>query len=482
VEVTRFSLSLKALEDTRHDELLEEWSLFKMTVLPDLRDNIKCGNSLIGNDYFANQLIPDMAELTRVNPFDWKREFSEIMANGGFDVVIGNPPYGAALSDEQRAYFQLIFRDESKALDSYELFLLKSGRLLNQNGQISMIIPSSWFTGEKYSSSRRKLVTEFYPVVAYALPFDVFKDAYIDTAIIVLSATPTENCLIHFFPKREKLAYVPGDVGSQVPIKFIRQDDHNRLSVVLSKESASILQKINSSHTQLGDWFKISRGVQPYSRSKHTEEQIKKRFLHACSQESRDYLPELQGNELSRYFIAPDRTSYLKYSEEIASIRPMKMFEGKRIALRRLLTRKFRLQASLAIETMITTDNVLNMVPRSKEVSVEFALGILNSRLSSWVYVNTSTIAQKDDFPQVYIAALAAIRLPNYDERQHDTLVQLVTAMLELHKRHAAATTQTDQELYQRQIAATDRQIDALVYELYALTPEEIAIVESDGK
>ena len=74
------------------------------------------------------------------------------------------------------------------------------------------------------------------------------------------------------------------------------------------------------------------------------------------------------------------------------------MFEGKRITLRRLLTRKFRLQASLAIETMITTDNVLNMIPKMEGICIEFALGILNSKLISWVYVNTSMIAQRDDF------------------------------------------------------------------------------------
>ncbi|MCG2811504.1 MAG: Eco57I restriction-modification methylase domain-containing protein [Candidatus Aminicenantes bacterium] len=78
VEVTRFSLSLKALEDTRREELYEERSLFKETVLPDLNDNIKCGNSLIGPDYFSGKMFPDAEELRRVNTFDWQREFPAI--------------------------------------------------------------------------------------------------------------------------------------------------------------------------------------------------------------------------------------------------------------------------------------------------------------------------------------------------------------------------------------------------------------------
>jgi len=154
------------------------------------------------------------------------------------------------------------------------------------------------------------------------------------------------------------------------------------------------------------------------------------------------------------------------------------MFEGKRITLRRLLTRKFRLQAGLAIETMITTDNVLNMIPKVEGICIEFALGILNSKLISWVYVNTSMIAQKDDFPQVHISALSKIHLPKSDKVQHDKMVTLVVQMLDAHKRKATDIDSAGHERLQRLIDSTDRQIDRLVYELYGLTEEEIKIVE----
>ncbi|MEW5721408.1 MAG: DNA methyltransferase, partial [Chloroflexota bacterium] len=97
VEVTRLSLSLKALEETRAAEAHHERTLFNQTLLPDLTNNIKCGNSLIGTDY----ICVDDAELKRVKPFDWAAEFSEIFnredakdvkEKQGFDAVIGNPP------------------------------------------------------------------------------------------------------------------------------------------------------------------------------------------------------------------------------------------------------------------------------------------------------------------------------------------------------------------------------------------------------
>ncbi len=479
VEVSKLSLLLKVLEGETDQSYGEQMKIFQERALPSLAENIKCGNSLIGPDYFTGKLIPDSDELKRVNPFDWKQAFPEAMKAGGFDCVIGNPPYGATLFGAEAQYLQAHFKDESRAYDTYELFLLRASRVLRPNGRVSMIIPASWLTGEKYQMSRRALFSSMSPLVAYAMPFDVFKDAYIDTAIVILSrALPASGCLIHYFPKKEKLSLVPESIGTLVPIESIREDPLNRLSVVLSEGTAPLLSKLKTAPAIFGDWFDIQRGVQPYSRKKHTEEQIARRFLHAKSKRNKEYLPELQGNELSRYWIEPKRDSYLRYCDGIASSRPIRMFQGKRIVLRRLLTRKFRLQAAITVETMITTDNVLNIVPRSPHASAPFALGILNSKLISWLYVNTSMIAQKDDFPQVYISALAALPIPNFDKALHDRMVSLIDTMLSLHKQLAEAKSAAQKEIIQRQFNSTDKEIDQLVYELYGLTKEEIKIVE----
>src|SRR5207248_2448412 len=94
VEVTKLSLLLKVLEDEQGESgqlaLLEAEG---ERVLPDLDRNILCGNSLIGPDYFENSLLPDAEAMKRVNPFDWRAGFPEAMRAGGFDCVIGNPPY-----------------------------------------------------------------------------------------------------------------------------------------------------------------------------------------------------------------------------------------------------------------------------------------------------------------------------------------------------------------------------------------------------
>jgi restriction endonuclease S subunit len=87
-------------------------------------------------------------------------------------------------------------------------------------------------------------------------------------------------------------------------------------------------------------------------------------------------------------------------------------------------------------------------------------------------------IAQKDDFPQVHISALASLPIPESDKNRHDQIVTLVEQILELHNQLPQAKTPYEKEAIRRQIATTDKQIDQLVYQLYGLTPEEIKIVE----
>ena len=100
VEVTKLSLLLKVLEGESKETIGSQLALFQERVLPDLGQNIKCGNSLIGYDYYEgrNDGGADDEERYRVNAFDWKGAFPQVFTQGGFDAVIGNPPYGAELN------------------------------------------------------------------------------------------------------------------------------------------------------------------------------------------------------------------------------------------------------------------------------------------------------------------------------------------------------------------------------------------------
>ncbi len=91
--VTKLNLLLKALEGETQASINQQMSLFHERVLPNLDNNIKCGNSLTGTDFFDNQLDLFGGQLKKINAFDWEQGFPEVFQQGGFDAVIGNPPY-----------------------------------------------------------------------------------------------------------------------------------------------------------------------------------------------------------------------------------------------------------------------------------------------------------------------------------------------------------------------------------------------------
>ncbi len=160
VEVTKLSLLLKVLENASG-----QLELGMERILPDLGNNIKCGNSLVGEDYFEGKLIVDEEERARVNVFDWKSAFPEVFAQGGFDVVVGNPPYiriqaMQEWASEQVEYFKQKYKAASKGnYDIYVVFIEKALSLLNTKGKLGFILPHKFFNAQ-YGEPVRELISQ----------------------------------------------------------------------------------------------------------------------------------------------------------------------------------------------------------------------------------------------------------------------------------------------------------------------------------
>ena len=147
VEVTKLSLLLKVLEGETDQSVSQQQRLFHDRALPNLADNIKCGNSLIGPDYFTGKLIPDPEEMKRVNPFDWKQGFPDAMKAGGFDCIIGNPPWlmaGYYIGSEIE-YMRENYETAKGKFDLYYLFIESGLRLTRTKGRFGMIVPNKFY-------------------------------------------------------------------------------------------------------------------------------------------------------------------------------------------------------------------------------------------------------------------------------------------------------------------------------------------------
>jgi hypothetical protein len=471
-EVTRMSLYLKVLEDVNAQYLI------KTALLPPLDANIKCGNSLIGSDYFdvgQTFLSVDEEERRRVNPFDWDVEFGEIMKAGGFDAVIGNPPYGRNFGEPEEPYILNRFKVYSGVKDIYPCLIEASTNLLRLAGYLSFIVPSAWLGGPAYKVLREFLLQYAFKFIVL-LPFDVFVDAYVDTCVFVLLKIedPKRNSAVRtlVYGKREKITIVPGEKEYSEIVQSAWYDNEDK-KIVLEPEKLAVISKI----AELGaknfkDFISIKRGV------------LFDILLLSDNRLGDFYYPYFEG-DVYRYLINEKTERWVEFGDNMKE-RPKEIswFEGERILLRRLVNRQQRLMACVEKDTYITNKNLYSIKTVEPGIPYPFLLGILNSKLISFLYLAQVTQATKDDFPQVTIKDILDLPFPELIERtRHDKMVALVEEMLELHKRLAAAKSDADKHRLQRAVAATDRKIDNLVYELYGLTDEEIRIVEgSQGR
>jgi len=518
VEVTRFSLSLKALEDLREGELTEERTLFHQTVLPDLSQNIKNGNSLIGNDYFG-LITPTAEELKEVKPFNWKSEFKEIMENGGFDCVIGNPPYLKIehISEADREYFSKRYQTFIKRYDIYGLFIENSIEILKQAGLFGMIVPSTMLNNISFRNLRKLLLDNVFIHTIVNLGGKVFEAVNNDTLILVYEkgAIPKSTTKIFDVLKYgEKLesAILTGE--KDLPNSSVAPDYVFELRV--SDEIDIVLKKMQNNNVRLGDLFACFQGFVtggneayivdiPTAKHKNLETTLCKSAVF--------------GDEVARYKEPSNKTlviyltremklsQYPKIKEHIEPFKakletkrevklgrqPWYAMHWPRVQENFERTPKLLVQAirnlSLKRRVIATIDNkglyadhTLNVLyPIQDKYDIRFALGLLNSNLINFLFLKKYVDI---NIKGVYLTEISipALDFTNPAEKsQHEKMVALVTQMLELHKSKAGAKTQADSDVYERQIRAVDEQIDELVYQLYGLSPDEIKIVEGKG-
>jgi len=517
VEVTRFSLSLKALEDTRRDELYEERDLFKQTVLPDLRGNIKCGNSLIGPDYFSGQMFPDAEELRRINPFDWSREFPDITAERGFDAAIGNPPY--IRMEEFKAiksYLRGKYETHSDRADIFYYFVEKASSLLRQDGRLGFIL-SNTFARSRAGRALRSFIAKnlsLERLVEFG-DFTPFADASVYPIIVIAEKCEAVGPAVEFVLQDGDPSLVP--VEEQFPVLFrLEQSSFGEDAWIfddphVARLRTRLLAQFPALRVDCGE---VCMGVKSGLNEAFILLDAEKAKILSANPQAREIIkPYVGGRNLDHYY-CDWRGEWMIYSPHGIDMTPypavMKHLRPFKSALQKRATQQAWYELQQPQEAYATLfdkpkiifpdicrypkfsldtrglffSNTVYFVPSDSK----YLLGLLNSKLL-WFVIRGLSNALRGGMWRFRLFAGHVERLPirpiNFcdpaDKARHDRLVELVEAMLALHPHKAAARTQAEQDLYQRQIEATDRQIDALVYELYGLTADEIAIVEGQG-
>ena len=480
--------------------------MFHERALPDLGNNIKCGNSLIGTDFYNINVetgfkpaptaadvetgfkpvsTVDDEERRKVNPFDWDKEFPEIIkpalagheqGAGGFDAVIGNPPYGAFFGDAEKNYIREKFKSYKYKFDSYIYFIEKAILLCKRGGFVSLITPELWLKLENCEPLRKFISENMSFEVLKVCGESVFAKAVVNTIVFLLhKSVQVENILID-----------TDDGLWQLSSKVWKENEGHVVDYRLRPEKSSLIAKIKkSANKYLSDFGDAIQGITPYDRYRgQNTELIKNRAYHYKNKHDNTCGKWLEGKDVSRYKLGWSG-EWLSYGPWLAAPRDERFFKGLRLLFREVPGSGKRIQATIAEESYYHGHSITPFKPNNaKLVDLQYLLGIVNSKLISWYGGLILPNFGKDTFPKLNpqdIKALPvrSIDLSNLEDKaRHDRMVALVDQMLELHKQLASAKTDHEKNVIQRQIDATDQQIDQLVYELYGLTEEETKIVE----
>lgn len=490
VEVTKLSLLLKCMEGETEASIQQQLTMFHERVLPDLDNNIKDGNSLIDTDFYDSQI--DLGYERKIKPFSWKKAFANVFKQGGFDAVIGNPPYVLITDDlfEKKVIDYLNkFSVAQYKVDLYHLFFEKGLGILKRHGLLGFITPSTWMT-QQFTDKLRKFILEKSIIqTVYHFDFKVFDQADVFTEVIILendrAVSPTQ---ISFCIANSKNDFQNPTSFTESQLSFKSDPSYSINVRVLSSEGKLALKIINR-NKKLEELARASLGCQAYNSSKHTKSQIENRVFHSDKKLSNEYLQELAGNDVGRYQVERTKGQWIKYGPWLHDYRTMDWLTGPRLLVREITAKTpYKIPAAYTEETYCNYKTILNVNPSANtKFSMKYLCGVLNSKLLSFLFSHTSNKIEADSFPRISVGDLKKLPLKDInlknpiDLKIHDEIIKHVDLLLGLNKQLATKQLPASAEQIKTRIAHSEERIDQLVYDLYELTPEEIKIVEGAG-
>jgi adenine-specific DNA-methyltransferase len=540
VEIAKLNLFLKALEGLNISELPPK------RILPNLSLNIQCGNSLIfGNDpenisfksetqldmfdhsfieksdlkklvelknkffkendldvrdRFLKEIHIDLASIEReyneplqlyfkdldsVKPFNYHIKFCEVFDMGGFDCVIGNPPWSAKISNTLNNFISERYSLDAKNLNIFTPFLLLSMKLIKEDGIIGLLIPKVFIKNSSYQSIRENIIDNYSLV--NLIDFGKFPKVASDCVTPIISREKKRKTELIIFQK-------DNIQRSSVSQKIFSKNPIYAFSFSITEEKVKLLEAIEKSTVKLyPNIAKIKRGIELGQKSlvtrcdncgtwneageKYYNEKNKKK-CKSCGHKltyikvtcisskikSQKYsLPCLSGREIDYYKI---KDGYFILSELIGFDYKEEISKGDRIYLKRIATHPIGVYLNNREKHLVF--NTIYSIYDCKYDS-RFILGILNSRLMRYYYDNIYNLGMNLT-TQVTIEYLKElpIKVPNLknkgEKEIYDSIIQRVDEIQEL----------TDlKQRNQTKIGGLQKEIDKMVEILYGVTIPE---------
>ena len=517
VEVAKLSLLLKVLEGETTQTFDQQMRLFQERALPNLSRNIRCGNSIIGTDFSLS-----LEDLGAVHAFDWSSAFPEILGedNGGFDIIVGNPPWGAILSEAELGYLRANHQEiVVRMIDSFMYFTNKAIRLLRASGRFGMILPDVLLYQTDNQKLRRKLVKEvslqricnmgnvFDQVVRPACIVTLSKDAPKNSVVKIADFSNYEGALkrrslsdvsLYSNVKQSDIGRLPGTVFATANLKQYLLWDH-------------IQKAPNCSLAKVVDEDGIQRGVSP---------DLKEAFLVDSKTAGKWHLeksnlrPAITGGKHVKAFTIGYPDLLLIYTSRKDDISKLPNIRGYIDQFRNEITCKEVLQNKHSIYSLhrareekiftkesklvgvITEDEIVVAMDKKQTFATDglyvfgvrpewdamYIMGILNSKLFKLIY-RLLSLEKGRVLAQVKPAILDNLPIRTIDIKKEgdlekqSTIIRKVQIIMNAEQLMLDAKSEMEKQKLTESIIVAKSQLDRLIYELYGVSEVYVKMI-----
>ena len=412
----------------------------------------------------------DKLEIPNDQFFLWHTYFADVFEQGGFDIVIGNPPYGVSIKDDYRKAVVTSWGNVPD-YEIYYYFIVLAAPLLKEKGIMSYIIPNT-FLFNTFAKHFREMLVEKWNVLEIldCTKFPIFESAVVRNAINLFQKDSEGSKQVGYRNTANVTSFsdlLEREREFMTVESLLTMNQNWGLAYFLPTSIRNVVNLISSSPLAVKDVFpEISQGLIAYDKYKgQSEEIIKSRAYHSFVY--KDGLKKwLWGEDVTRYNLTWNGKEYIDYCNGIANPRNPSFFVGKRMLVREI-TNPSIFAALIEIEAY--NDPSIIIVKESRDYPIEILVGIMNSKLATFFHFNHSPKATKGAFPKILVQDIKEFPLPKVNSDERKILMRLVDDVTTIKKGKSIADT-----------SALEIQIDFLVYHLYGLTYDEVLIVDPE--